>query len=166
MFFVCKNSRLNLNLSLLLQSNARWLIHPGCDCNHTGIEIRRREDAVQRLFNHPGHPHLFVCGRICMVVGWVRLAHPERGLPLGDAIRGPKHHGVREPALHIRHRAIVPHHAVSPPVWDFPLLLRVGGDHDGVRLLLPAGDQGRPNRGDDAHVEVTLVLEESRASRR
>lgn len=152
--------------SLLLQSNTRWLIHPGCDCNHTGIEIRRREDTLQRLFNHPRHPHMFVCGRVRMVVGWVRLAHPKRGLPLGDAIRGPKHHGVRKPPLHFHHRAIIPHYALSPPVRDFPLLLRVGGDHDGFRLLLPAGDEGRSNRGNDAHVEITLVLEESRASRR
>ncbi|KAJ6809420.1 putative sugar transport protein 13 [Iris pallida] len=102
--------------------------------------------------------HLRVVVRV--VVGAPGVADPERDVPAGDAVGGAERDGVREPAVHVRHRAGVPVHAVPPQVRDLRLLLGVGAGHVGLRALPAAGDEERPHRGDDREgLEAALVLE-------
>ncbi|WOL16918.1 hypothetical protein Cni_G25706 [Canna indica] len=126
--------------------------------------LRQPQQGVRRLRGGDG-VHLRVVVRV--VVGAARVADPQRDLPTGDAVGGAERDGVRQPALHLRHRAVLPLHALPPQVCHLRLLLSVGAGDVGVRALLPSGDQERAHRGDDGEgVEASLVLEEVHRRRR
>lgn len=107
-----------------------------------------------------------VRGGVRVVLGAAGLDGAERDIPAGDEVGGAEHHGGGEPALHLRHRPVLLVSALLPQVRDLPLLRRMDRRHDGLRLGLPAGDEGGPHRGDDPPVEEALVLEEDRAASR
>ena len=120
-----------------------------------------------RVGDHGGGDGVHVRVLLRVVVGPARVAHPQRDVPAGDAVGGAERHRVRQPALHLRHRAGVPLHALPPQVRHLRLLLRVGRRHVALRALLPARDQEHPHRGDDREgVEAALVLEALHGRRR
>jgi hypothetical protein len=109
--------------------------------------------------------HLRVRVGVRVVVGPAGVAGAERDLPAGDPVGGAERGGGVQHDLHLRHRAGLPHAALPPQVRPLLLLRRMGGGHDALRLLLPAGDQGDPHRGDGHHLGPALVLEEIRRRR-
>jgi hypothetical protein len=119
--------------------------------------------AVKELLGRGGGGDLPLRAGVRVVVGPAGVDGAERDLPAGDAVRGAEHHGGREPALHLRHRAGVPGAALRLQVRHLPLLRRLDHRHDSLRRRLPAGDKGRVHRGDGAPLEEALVLEEGHA---
>uniref|UniRef100_A0A453ILL9 Major facilitator superfamily (MFS) profile domain-containing protein n=1 Tax=Aegilops tauschii subsp. strangulata TaxID=200361 RepID=A0A453ILL9_AEGTS len=117
---------------------------------------------------HPGGGHgVHLRGLLRLVLGPAGVAHPQRDVPAGDAVGGAERDGVRQPALHLPHRAGLPLHALPPQVRHLHLLLGLGARHVRLRALLPPGDQERAHRGDDRQgVEAALVLEEIHGRRR
>ena len=89
------------------------------------------------------------------------MAHPERDVSSGDQISGTERHRMRQPFIHVCHRAGVSVDAMPLQVWDFLVLFGLGSDHVVFRSVSGAGDEERANRGDDGEgVEAALALEE------
>jgi len=103
-----------------------------------------------------------VRGRVRLVVGAHGVADPQRDLPAGGADGGDERHGGRQHVLHGLHRPDLPDAALPPPLRALLLLRRMGAAHDALHRHAAAGDQERARRGDGAHLEEALVLEEVR----
>lgn len=106
-----------------------------------------------------GGLHLRLRDRVRVLVGASRVACAKRDIPIGDKVGRTEHHGVREHALHVPGRAGLLSHALPHEVRAVHVLRLLCGVDDGLRLLLPAGDEEYTHRGDDQRVEGALVLE-------
>uniref|UniRef100_A0A8R7PEW1 Major facilitator superfamily (MFS) profile domain-containing protein n=1 Tax=Triticum urartu TaxID=4572 RepID=A0A8R7PEW1_TRIUA len=122
------------------------------------VRDERRGGDAQGVRGGSGALHLPLRGRVRVVLGAPGVAGAQRDLPAGDQARRAEHQRVGQHALHLRHRAGVPHHALPHEVRPLLLLRRLGGHHDRLHRALPAGDQERAHRGDGARLEGPLVL--------
>ncbi|KAK3147971.1 hypothetical protein QOZ80_3BG0289020 [Eleusine coracana subsp. coracana] len=146
---------------LLLEAGVQMFLSAGDHRGGAGHQGHRPLRQPQPRMGHHGGGHgLHLRLLLRLVMGPARMAHPQRDVPARDALRGAERHRLRQPALHLRHRAGLPLHALPPQVRNLRLLLRLGPCHVGLRAILPAGDQERAHRGDDGEgVEAALVLE-------
>ena len=78
-----------------------------------------------------------------VVVGPAGVADPERDLPAGDPRRRLLLRREHQHALHLPHRAGLPHHALPHALLHLLLLRRLDRRHAPLRRLPAAGDQGR-----------------------
>lgn len=117
---------------------------PDGDRYHPGSRDEGNHNVVV-TGDHRGGLDLRVRVLVRMVMGATRVAHSQRDFPAGDEVGRAKYHSVHQPVLHVPHRPGVPVDVVHLQVGHLPLLRRLGGRHADVRLLLRAGDKGRPH---------------------
>ncbi|KAG0503643.1 hypothetical protein HPP92_003715 [Vanilla planifolia] len=102
--------------------------------------------------------HLRVRQRLRLVLGAVGMVGAQRDLPFGDPIGRAERHGGGEHGHHILGGTNLYDDALSSKVRALLLLQRLSRRHASLRLLLPAGNKGRPRRGDDQSLEDPPVL--------
>ncbi|KAK6152891.1 hypothetical protein DH2020_012530 [Rehmannia glutinosa] len=157
--------------SLFLEGGIQMLIfqltqsfhQTGCDSSLNRLQIRyhrKRNRNTNLVRVRGGDVHMHLRGGIRVVVGPTRLAVPQRDIPSGDPIGCAERHGGGEHVGDLCSRAVFPEHALRNEVWAIHLLRVLRGGDDGVLLLFHAGDEEYSDRGDDAGLEESLVLEE------
>jgi hypothetical protein len=100
-----------------------------------------------------------VHGRLRRLVGPAQVDHPQRDLPAGGEVSGAGDERGHLAGAHLRADAVLPQHALQLQVRQLCVQRGLGGGHDRVHLLLPAGDQGRAHRVTPRGVGAPLVLE-------
>uniref|UniRef100_A0A453J5W8 Uncharacterized protein n=1 Tax=Aegilops tauschii subsp. strangulata TaxID=200361 RepID=A0A453J5W8_AEGTS len=137
---------------------------PGRERVDHGGASRQRPDTAGLRGGAAG-AHLRAGRRVRHVVGAAHLDHPRRDLPDGDTVGGAVGERVDHAGAHLPADADLPRPAMPAQVRHVRLLRSLGGGPHGLRLGLPAGDQGRPPRVHGLRLGAPLVLEEVRRRR-
>lgn len=121
--------------------------------NHRIRDLDTRNSGLDPCF------HMFICRRICMVMGSIRMVSTKWDLSVGNQTCGTSHQRLCQHVLHFHHWTVLPHIALPHEVWSLLLLWRNGCDHDRLHLLLVAWDKRGSYWRDGKSVEAASFLE-------